>query len=452
MMLVHNDFIGAIIQAGLFALIIFMAEVWARCGNPAPETMRKFVHLNCGLACLLFPFVVKSPYVVLGMSAAFSLLFVIGKKVDILRCLNSVKRQSRGSEYYPFAIAIIFAISRGYLWLYISSVLILAVADAFAALIGKKYGAIRYKVADSEKSLEGSLFFWIIAFLAIQLPMLLLSGLPPVTCILTALLVSFMLTCVEAVSVRGSDNIFVPVIACYVLLKISEKPAPEILFQCISIFVIFTVFGFLIWRAKIIDFGGTVIFLCFAYAAWSLGSIIWAVPVLAGITVFLAVHMICRTRKTGAGNINSGTMISALVIPLGIIIFANAFGIYDIAYGPYLAVLTTIGTIGTWSVVQRYMRFDRTRRVLAVFVISILACLTVAGLPWLFLDGISAISLAGIFAATVPICVFHGSLRESEDLEGRAFWSTERFILSLTSGLLYLLFQYCWPLIVWCPE
>jgi phytol kinase len=96
-------------------------------------------------------------------------------------------------------------------WIFLAAMLHLALADAMAALIGKRYGkSTKYKVFGQSKSLIGSLTFYIIS-LAIttivvnftplgqaSLPVLLL--LPP------------LVTLAENVSFFGSDNFVIPAV------------------------------------------------------------------------------------------------------------------------------------------------------------------------------------------------------------------------------------------------
>jgi dolichol kinase len=334
---VYQEIQGAFSISAIFAVIIAVSEFISRKFNPSPEFTRKFVHMNGGIACLFFPFFVKSQFTVLALAALFSMLFYLGGKMKFLKCLHGVERKTRGSEYYPFAIWALFFLSFDRLWLYFSSVLVLTAADACAALIGEKYGSIRYKVGDSYKSLEGSLFFWIISFLAIQIPMLLLSGLPKETCILSALLVSFLMTCTEAVSVRGTDNIFVPVLTAYILLKITQKPVPEIAFQCASLFAIFAVFGLIIWRSRLLDIGAGLIFLGISYASWSLGSFQWALPAFAAFLLFTVVRYLLNRKKVQPV-IRAKTFFAALALPFAILIFANSLDAYQEFFGIYLTV------------------------------------------------------------------------------------------------------------------
>jgi hypothetical protein len=110
-------------------------------------------------------------------------------------------------------------------------VLVLAVGNAFAALIGSRYGVIRYEVEDETKSLEGSLVFLVIAFLAIHLPTLQMTDLSRPVCVLAALLVAALVTGFEAIALEGADNLFIPLAVVIILGKITTKPLSEVVYH-----------------------------------------------------------------------------------------------------------------------------------------------------------------------------------------------------------------------------
>ena len=437
MKIIENDMLGSVIIGSVFLIIIIAAEIWARKGNPSNEAIRKFIHINGGIASLLFPFFITSPYFVFGLAFAFSSLFYLSAKLGFLKSLNSVERESRGSEYYPFAIWLLFTISVGKLWLYISSVLVLALADAGAALIGNKYGAIHYKIGDSKKSLEGSIFFWIIAFIAIQIPMLLLSDLSRETCILTALLVSFLLTCVEAVSVKGTDNIFVPVIACYVLLKITTKPVDEIMFQCISLFAIFAIFGSIIWKTKLLNTGAALIFLGMTYASWSLGSIHWALPAFSAFILFTIVRFILNKKKRQPV-IKARILFAALVIPFSILIFANMLDLYKEYFSLYVTSYVMIASFSVWRTVLRSYEINGFPKLMAGPILSAVIAWCFVCVPVWMIQGIPFLSPLGILALSVLFSIIHEFVSRKLHISLQPTWSHARFILIL------LAIAACW--------
>lgn len=332
-----SDLAGAGIVAGAFLAVLLAAEAWARLGRPDPEWPRKLVHLGGGLACLLFPFVVESPAVVCGTGALLAGAFVAGRRLGALKSLHGVARPSRGAEYYPLAISLSFLLSRGRPWLYVAAVLVLAVADALAALVGSSLGRIRFRVGEAEKSLEGSAAFLGAAFVSIALPARLGSGLPPGNAFLDALLVSLLVTGFEIVCRRGSDNLLVPFAVCVALDKITSKPLAEIQWQCGSLAAISLGVGIAAARSRALDVGGAIAVILFAYAAWSLGSPAWAAPAFLGFVLFLAWRAVLRRRGEAPPTVSVVAVSRALLVPFGVLAAANATSAYGFFFPPYLA-------------------------------------------------------------------------------------------------------------------
>lgn len=84
----------------------------------------------------------------------------------------------------------------------LAGILVAGVADAAAAVVGKRFGRRRYP---GGKSLEGSL-----VFLAVVVPILLLAtGLP----LAAVAAVALVLTATEALSLPVDDNLYLPILA-----------------------------------------------------------------------------------------------------------------------------------------------------------------------------------------------------------------------------------------------
>ena len=135
-MLLQADLRGALILGGAFLSLIIIAELWRRLGNPKPEHTRKLVHLGGGVACLFFPFLIESPWVILAMALPLTALFVAGSKLGFLKSLHGVARKSRGAEYYPLAVFLVFVLTRGRPWLYLAAVLVLVTLGACVDDVG----------------------------------------------------------------------------------------------------------------------------------------------------------------------------------------------------------------------------------------------------------------------------------------------------------------------------
>lgn len=465
------DLPGAALLSGVFLGLLLAAELWRRFGNPQAEWTRKLVHMGGGLACLFFPFLVRSPWVVLAMAAALTAVFALGGRLGFLRSLHGVSRRSRGVEYYPLSVFLVFLIAAGRPWIYVSALLVLAVGDAFAALIGSRYGVVRYQVEDEYKSLEGSLVFLVIAFLAIHLPMLLLTDLPRPVCVLAALLVAALVTGFEAISLEGADNLFVPLAVAVVLGKITAQPLAEVIFQNLSLLVICLAVAALVWQTRALNAGGTFAFILYAYGAWSLGSWQWALPAFVGFAAYVAawVYLGRHGRPAGA---RVRTLARAVLPPFCILILANSLRqAYGPAFGPYLAasgaVLAFCLRPGLLTLLRQRARRRAVRlppparRTLGTLALiagaaaGAAAWVAVAVPPWL-IQGLPPSPLLAVGAAVLAVSLANAALvRDEDDADARATefpWPARLFLLSFAAAAMVLALQWAGLTPAWRPD
>jgi dolichol kinase len=101
--------------------------------------------------------------------------------------------------------------------------------DAFASIIGKRYGRHHYHVAGSTRSYVGSAAMFGAAALAMFLTILLVPGSPlgplapplsPGTALAAAAVAALAATFAEAISPAGTDNLSVPLVAAAVVFVV----------------------------------------------------------------------------------------------------------------------------------------------------------------------------------------------------------------------------------------
>ena len=115
--------------------------------------------------------------------------------------------------------------------------LTLALADAGAALIGKRYGTLHYVTGDGEKTVEGSAAFLIVALLSTQVPLLLFTGTGRAESLVIALTLALLVMLLEAIAWRGLDNLFIP-LGAFFLLKSFLRMDLTALVVCLGIAVV----------------------------------------------------------------------------------------------------------------------------------------------------------------------------------------------------------------------
>lgn len=353
-MIPASDWLNTALLVGLYLGMVLLVEAWTRRARPDPELSRKTVHFVGGLGTLFLPWLIQSAWLVLLMALLFAATLYLGQHSGLLRCLAAVKRRGAGSAYFPLAVFLLFLICREERWLYLTSILIITVSDAAAALVGGSYGKHSYRVGrEHRKSLEGSFFFLLLTFLSIQLPLLLLTELPRGTCVLSALLVSLLLTGIEAVSTRGTDNLFIPLFTCYSLLRITTKPPGEIAFQVASLVSMMALLEVFFRRLRLFSIRDSIIFVIFTYAVWSLGSIQWSVPVFACFLFYCLVRVLVPNQRDY--QVETTPLLRVILIPLLFLLLANASGRYLEFFGPFLCGTVTAFVCVAWA----YVLFNR---------------------------------------------------------------------------------------------
>jgi len=121
--------------------------------------------------------------------------------------------------------AIVVAICWGILgdkYLALASLYAWGIGDAFAALIGKKFGKHKIKAPklDGKKSYEGTGSMFFVSFVTVTIILLCRGGLGTIPCFITALLVAMVATITELYSKNGNDTIICPLSAMITLLPL----------------------------------------------------------------------------------------------------------------------------------------------------------------------------------------------------------------------------------------
>ncbi len=434
-LLMADERLGAAILAAYFLVVLIAAEAWARLGSPRPELPRKLVHMAGGLGCLFFPLLVRSPWIVLAMSGSLSILFAAAQRWGFLPGLHGVGRSSRGAEYYPLAIFAVFLLADGRLWVYFASVLTLAVADGFAALVGGRYGTISYRIEEGRKSVEGSLVFLVLAFLAIHLPLLLLTSVPRPVCVLAALHVAVIVTGLEAIALRGTDNLWVPIGVAYILLKITAQPLEEVIYQNVSLLLLTVAIATASARVPMFHAGASLVFVLYAYGCWALGGWPWALPLLSGFAAFLLSWYALRPEGGAQGRIGVRTTERAVIPVFAVLLVANTLHVHRELYGPFLAANATLLALALARRIGRRTG-DGPAKATALAGGGLLAVAAVAGPPFLVQTGVSPAAPLSLAALIVPATWIGAALdRGRSDPVPRWPWARVVLCLAAAAGL-----------------
>jgi phytol kinase len=274
---------GLAIVLGLMLALMLGVRLYQVVAKPHPEIARKLFHVGGGFIAMSLPWLFDRWWPVVAMGAVSTSAFVLLRGVTALRAsvgqvLGSVERRSAGEFYYLLAVVVLFGLSGRAPVLFAVPVLILAVADASAALVGVRYGQVHFRTVEGgRKSAEGSLAFLVAAFLCVHLPLLLWTTTGRAESLLIAANVALMAMMAEAIAWRGIDNFIIPFFA-YVLLRTYLPMSTRELGLQTAVLTGLFVFVYA-WRgytnmAANARLGGVL----FGYVVWLLAGWLWLLP------------------------------------------------------------------------------------------------------------------------------------------------------------------------------
>ena len=262
------------------------------------ESARKLVHVGMGVICMTFPWLFADalPVQILAVLAVSGMLIVRLSKLraNIGSALFSVSRLSFGELLFPIAVAWLFTlylVNSDSVVFYVIPLLLLTFADTAGAIAGTRLGRKIYKTTSGSKSVEGSIAFFITAFLCIFLVLCFGSVYPVNHILVIAITIGIFITSVEGASGMGIDNLVIPIGAYFLLSYYSELSTDSLWIRAGVLSVILLIF--ILLRNKHRLNGGAVLsasLLCFI--AYMMGGVYC---LLASILVFVR-HMVASYR------------------------------------------------------------------------------------------------------------------------------------------------------------
>lgn len=202
-----------LLSLAVIVLILYFAERGSRAKHLHPELTRKFVHVTVGSFVAFWPFYL-SYQTIAWLSLLFFVVIAISMRYEILRSIHAVQRTTKGELLFALSIGVVALLATNK-WVFMASMLNLALGDGMAALVGILKGeGNEYKVFGHTKSRAGTLAFLITSF-CISIIYLLFSG--SGFSFTTLLVVPIFAAITENLAINGTDNLAIPVLVCLLL-------------------------------------------------------------------------------------------------------------------------------------------------------------------------------------------------------------------------------------------
>ena len=207
---------GFILSYVFIAIIIVAAKFFEKAGK---EASRKFIHIMLAnwwfLAMYFFDNVIWASIVPLS----FVVINYISYKKNLIQVMERAEedKDGLGTVYYALSLFLISIFTFGIIKrpeVGLCSILIMGYGDGLAAIIGRSVKSLSYKIGNTTKTIAGSGTMFFISFFIVAI---FLASIASPMWFLKSILLAISVTVVEAVSIKGTDNITVPIFACLLL-------------------------------------------------------------------------------------------------------------------------------------------------------------------------------------------------------------------------------------------
>ena len=209
-----QNLLGIIISYIFIGVVIILARLFKKMGE---EASRKFIHISLAnwwfIAMYFFDNAIYASLVPLS----FVIINYISYKKNLISVMERQSQDGLGTVYYALSLLIIAIITFGIVKrpeIGLCSILIMGYGDGLAAVIGKRAKSYEYKIGNTKKTLAGTLTMFIMTFIIVAV----FSGVTGVNLwLIKSIITAIILTIIEAISIKGTDNITIPISACALL-------------------------------------------------------------------------------------------------------------------------------------------------------------------------------------------------------------------------------------------
>lgn len=206
-----NNIVGILVSIGFVFLVIGLASFMNKLKVLSNEGSRKLIHIGVSNWWIIAMIFFDNNIIAAIVPGLFVIINYISYKKQIFNAMErDGSKGDLGTVYYALSLLILsFVTFKNKDLAYIGAlgILIMGYGDGFAAIIGTNFGKHKFKILNSNKSMEGSLTMFIISFLV---SIIILNIYLPSNILIFSFILASLSTLLELFSPLGLDNLTVP--------------------------------------------------------------------------------------------------------------------------------------------------------------------------------------------------------------------------------------------------
>lgn len=208
-----NNIVGIIVSIIFVGMVIFSAKVFEKNGK---EASRKYIHIMLANWWVIAMIFFDNMFAAAFVPALFVIINYLSYKKGIIKVMerteNDKNKDSLGTVYYALSLFILAIITFGPLnnpAIGLCGIFVMGYGDGLAAVIGKTIKSRTYKIKGNKKTLAGSTTMFVVTLIIL---FMFLKYIEAEYVLIKSIMIAILMTIIEAVSIKGTDNITVPLV------------------------------------------------------------------------------------------------------------------------------------------------------------------------------------------------------------------------------------------------
>lgn len=208
-----NNVFGIIVSIVFIGIIFVAANLFEKAGK---EASRKFIHIMLSNWWIIAMVFFDNVFSAALLPALFIVINYASYKMDLIKVMErdegEENKDSLGTVYYAISLFILVIITFGVLknpLVGLCGIAVMGYGDGLAAVIGQAIKSPEYVIGKNKKTLAGSATMFFVTLIIIA-GFLTFNQADYVA--IKSILIALLMTVIEAVSIKGTDNISVPLL------------------------------------------------------------------------------------------------------------------------------------------------------------------------------------------------------------------------------------------------
>lgn len=208
-----NNIFGIIVSIIFIGIIFVAAKLFEKAGK---EASRKFIHIMLSNWWIIAMVFFDNVFSAALLPALFIVINYASYKMDIIKVMErnegEENKDSLGTVYYAISLFILAIITFGPLknpLVGLCGIAVMGYGDGLAAVIGQSIKSPEYSIGKNKKTIAGSLTMFCVT-LMIMAGFLTYNATTYIA--IKSILIAVLMTIIEAVSIKGTDNLSVPLL------------------------------------------------------------------------------------------------------------------------------------------------------------------------------------------------------------------------------------------------